>query len=322
MLRFVVWKKGNDMSEADRVFLLPGEFHVSRIPCHMATLLGSCVAVCLKNDAKPHAAMNHYLLATNPNNDADKGRFGDSSIKTIIDLMRRLDAGGSMKAKIYGGGAVVGHLGASGSDIGRKNIEMARSALKKAGIPIVDEDVGGTSGRRIYFDTAKGEVVVKTIQKTEEGARLEARRKELASRKTRVLVVDDSPLVRKILRQAIEGTADMEVIAEAGDAFEARDRILELDPDVISLDIIMPKLDGLRFLKSLMQHFPKPVVICSTIAKDKSQVASKAAEYGAVDVIDKDTLHLYKGLDVVREAYIPKIRRAAGKVVRKMMFAD
>lgn len=308
--------------DSDRIFLLPGEYHVSRVPCHMATLLGSCVAVCLRNENKPYAAMNHFLLASNPGGgDPDKGRFGDSSIETIIWLLQKLDPNGKLTAKIYGGGAVVGHLGAA-SDIGKKNIEMARSMLKKKGIPITEEDVGGTQGRRIYFDTAANKVVVKVIQKTEEGARLEEKRRELASRKTRVLVVDDSPLVRKILVQAISGTNDMEVCAEAGDAFEARDKILELDPDVISLDIIMPKLDGLKFLKSLSQHFPKPVVICSTIAKDQSQVAAKAKEYGAVDVIDKDTLHLYKGLAVVQEAYIPKIRRAAGKVVRKMMFKD
>ena len=308
--------------EGDRVFLLPGEYHVSRSACHIATLLGSCVAVCLRHESKPYAGMNHFLLATNPGGgDPDKGRYGDTSVETIIWLMEKLDPNGKMTAKIYGGGAVVGHLGAA-SDIGKKNIEMARSVLKHKGIPVIDEDVGGTQGRRIYFDTAANKVVVKVIHKTEEGARLEEKRRDLATRKTRVLVVDDSALVRKILVQAISGTSDMEVCAEAADAFEARDKILEFDPDVISLDIIMPKLDGLKFLKSLSQHFPKPVVICSTIAKDQSQVAAKAREYGAVDVIDKDTLHLYKGLAVVQEAYIPKIRLAAGKVVRKMMFKD
>ncbi len=309
-------------ASAERVFLLPGEYHVARTPCHMATLLGSCVAVCLRHESKPYAAMNHYLLSTNPSgSDPDKGRYGDSSIETIIWLMKKLDEKGKISAKIYGGGAVVGHLGTT-SDIGGKNIMMARTVLKKHGIPIVAEDVAGTRGRRIYYDTAKNEVVVKIIQKTEEGEKLEEKRRDLASRKTKVLVVDDSPLVRKILVQAISGTKDMEVCGEAGDAFEARDKILELDPDVISLDIIMPKLDGLKFLKSLSQHYPKPVVICSTIAKDQSQVAAKAKELGAVDVIDKDTLHLYKGLAVVQEAYIPKIRRASGKVVRKMMFKD
>ncbi|MDR3211661.1 MAG: response regulator [Planctomycetota bacterium] len=309
-------------AELERVFLLPGEFHVTRVNCSMATLLGSCVAVCLKSESKPYAAMNHFLLAHNPGGvEGEKGRFGDSSIETIVGLMSRLDKDGKMTAQIFGGGAVVGHLGA-GSDIGKKNIEIARTLLKRKGIPITNEEVGGTQGRRIYFDTKTNKVVVKVITKTEEGARLEEKRRDIASRKTRVLVVDDSPLVRKILVQAISGTNDMEVVGEAGDAFEARDKILELNPDVISLDIIMPKLDGLKFLKTLSQHYPKPVVICSTIAKDQSQVAAKAKEYGAVDVIDKDTLHLYQGLQVVQAAYIPKIRQAAGKVVRKIMFSD
>ncbi|MCL2001175.1 MAG: response regulator [Planctomycetes bacterium] len=309
-------------ASAERVFLLPGEYHVTRIPCQMATLLGSCVAVCLRHESKPYAAMNHYLLATNPGGgDPEKGRYGDSSIATIIWLIKKLDVHGKFTAKIYGGGAVVGHLGA-GSHIGTRNIEMARTTLKKHDIPIIAEDVGGSRGRRIYFDTAANSVEVKTVQKTDEGERLEEKRRDLATRNTKVLVVDDSPLVRKILVQAISATKDMEVCGEAGDAFEARDKILELDPDVISLDIIMPKMDGLRFLKSLSQHFPKPVVICSTIAKDQSQVAAKAKEYGAVGVIDKDTLHLYKGMSVVQQVYIPKIRMAAGKVVRKMLFKD
>jgi two-component system chemotaxis response regulator CheB len=287
----------------------------------MATLLGSCVAVCLKHETKPYAAMNHYLLATNPGggHEQEKGRFGDTSIENIVWLMKKLDENGRLTAKIYGGGAVVGHLGTT-SDIGGKNIEIARTLLKRKGIPITEEDVGGTRGRRIYFDTAANRVVVKIINKSDEAEKLMEKRKDIASRKTRVLVVDDSALVRKILVKAIDSTKDMEVCGQAGDAFEARDRILELDPDVISLDIIMPKLDGLKFLKSLSQHYPKPVVICSTIAKDQSQVAAKAKEYGAVDVIDKDKLEIYKGPEVIQQAYIPKIRMAAGKVVRKMMF--
>jgi two-component system chemotaxis response regulator CheB len=263
--------------------------------------------------------MNHYLLSHNDGNQNEKGRFGDTSIETILQIMLRLDPlASNLKARIYGGAAVVGHLGAAGTDIGVKNIEIARRMLKAKGIAIVEEDVGGFSGRRIYFDTARHNITVKTIQKSEDAARLEEKRKDLAGRKTRVLVVDDSPLVRKILSAAIAATNDMEVIGEAGDAYEARDKILELNPDVISLDIIMPKLDGLAFLKSLSQHFPKPVVICSTIAKDQSQAALKAKEYGAVDVVDKDALRIYQGPEVMKQVYIPKLRAAAMKVVRKL----
>ena len=242
--------------------------------------------------------------------------------------MQKLDADLSrLKARVYGGAAVVSHLNSpsGGSDIGTRNIEVARQALRARKIPIVEEHVGGTHGRRLYFDTARRQVTVKTIVKSGEpdvASELAAKRKEISGRKTRVLVVDDSALVRKLLTQAIQGTQDMEVCGEAADAFEARDMILEHDPDVISLDIIMPKLDGLKFLKSLSQHYPKPVVICSTIAKDSSQVAAKAREYGAVDVIDKDSLKLYQGMEVVRAAYIPKIRMAAIKVVRKKSFNE
>jgi chemotaxis receptor (MCP) glutamine deamidase CheD/ActR/RegA family two-component response regulator len=304
----------------EKVFLLPGEYHVSRAPCQIATLLGSCVSVCVYHKVKSYAAMNHYLLSTAQGSDKEKGRYGDSSTETIIWLLRKLDETPNMlEAKIYGGARVVSHLGAQ-SDIGDRNILMARQVLKDNGIPLKEEDVGGTRGRRIYFDTLTKEVTVKVVQKSEEADKLERKRIDIATRNTRVLIVDDSPLVRKILRQAIETSPGLEVCGEAEDAFEARDLILETDPDVISLDIIMPKLDGLKFLKSLSQHYPKPVVICSTIAKDKSAVAQRALDYGAVDVIDKDTLHLYRGLEAVRQAYIPKLKLAAGRVVRKKIF--
>ena len=316
--------------ETERVFLLPGEYHVTRTPCQIATLLGSCVSVCLSHETQAFAAMNHYLLAENSKDDPDKGRYGDTAIEALLGILSKYEPNmGRFKARLYGGAAVVSGLtGAGGTDIGRHNIEMARRILRGRGIPVAEEDVGGTSGRRIYFDTALRQVTVKTILKAGEGgasalaADLAAKRKDIASRKTRVLVVDDSPLVRKLLVQAIEGTQDLEVCGEAGDAFEARDLIVQREPDVISLDIIMPKLDGLKFLKALMRHYPKPVVICSTIAKDASQVALKAKEYGAVDVVDKDTLKLYQGMETVRAAYIPKIRNAAVKVVRKLQFND
>ncbi len=307
--------------EEQRVFLLPGEYHVARRATRMATLLGSCVSVCLSHSSQTYAAMNHFMLGEAPTPDvSDKGRYGDTATETIVWLMKKLDPNvRALRARLYGGAAVVGHLGTI-SDIGLRNISAARRVLEGHGIRVVDEDVGGQHGRRIYFDTASGKVTVKRIQKSEETERLAQRRAEIASRNTRVLIVDDSALVRKILRQAVENADGLEVCGEAGDAFAARNLILETDPDVISLDIIMPRMDGLKFLKKLSSHYPKPVVICSTIAKDDSDIAARAREYGAVDVVDKDKLALYKGQDVVQREYIPKLRRAAAKVVRKKIF--
>ncbi len=307
--------------EKERVFLLPGEYHVSRRECEIATLLGSCVAVTLSHVDKPCGAMNHFLLSQANNSEMDKGRYGDTSTKTIIWLMQKIDPDiTNFRAGIYGGAAVISHLTSSPGEIGTRNIEMARSVLKAAGIKIIDENVGGKLGKRIYFDTANGKVRVKDIVKSGEAAKIAEKREKIATRNTRVLVVDDSPLVRKILCEAINSSPGMEVCGEAGDAYEARDMIISEEPDVVSLDIIMPKMDGLKFLKKLSQHFPTPVVICSTIAKDNSDISSKAKEYGAVDVVDKDKLEIYKGLDTLKAAYIPKIARAAGRTVRKLTF--
>jgi two-component system chemotaxis response regulator CheB len=261
--------------------------------------------------------MNHYLLAEAGAPTNDVGRYGNVSTPKMIALVEKLLKGAKgLEASIFGGAAVNNHLSVGGG-IGERNIEVAREILGAHRIPVRREDVGGTVGRRIYFNTESGEIEVRVNRNTDEAKRLADRRAEISSRNTRVLVVDDSPLVRKVLCRAIGESNGIEVCGEAEDAFEARDLILSTDPDVISLDIIMPKMDGLKFLRKLSQHFPKPVVICSTIAKDESDIARKAIEYGAVDVVDKETLELYKGMEVVKGAYVPKLKQAAIRVVRK-----
>ncbi len=310
----------NQANDSKRVFLLPGEYHVSRTKCEIATLLGSCVSVTLKHKTLPCGGMNHFLLDRAPAGNTDKGRYGDTSLQTMIWLLKKVDQNlANFRAGIYGGAAVVNNLNnGGGSDIGSRNIALAREFLKAHRISVTAEEVGGNSGRRIYFDTETGAVTTKVILKSEEARKLAKKRQDIASRNTRVLIVDDSPLVRKILRAAVEASNGLEVCGEAGDAYEARDMIISNDPDVVSLDIIMPKMDGLKFLKKLSQHLPKPVVICSTIAKDSSDITSRAYEYGALAVIDKDTLELYKGMEVVKAKYIPTIRRVAGMVAKKL----
>jgi two-component system chemotaxis response regulator CheB len=106
-------------------------------------------------------------------------------------------------------------------------------------------------------------------------------------RKTRVLVVDDSAVVRKLLADAIRREPDMEVAGGAADPFAARDLILRLEPDVVTLDIEMPRMDGLTFLKRLMAHHPMPVIIVSSLTQSGSAATIEALRAGAVDVIPK-----------------------------------
>ena len=108
-----------------------------------------------------------------------------------------------------------------------------------------------------------------------------------ATRRIRVLVVDDSALARRAIRDALEQDPGIEVVGVAGDAYIAREKILALDPDVITLDLEMPRMDGLTFLKILRAHHPVPVVVVSSLTPQGSAKALEALAAGAVEVLDK-----------------------------------
>ncbi len=113
---------------------------------------------------------------------------------------------------------------------------------------------------------------------------------------TRVLIVDDSAVVRSILSRRFT-EAGLEVVGVAADPFVARDLILIKKPEVLTLDLEMPRMDGLTFLDRLMTHYPMPVVVLSSLTEARSEMALKALELGAVDVIAKPTSGLAEGLE-------------------------
>jgi two-component system chemotaxis response regulator CheB len=116
----------------------------------------------------------------------------------------------------------------------------------------------------------------------------------------RVLVVDDSALVRKVLTDHLSQYSDIEVVGSAVDPYNARDLILQLKPDVITLDIEMPRMDGLSFLAKLMKHYPLPVVVVSSLTPKNSETAIRALELGAVEVMCKPGSALSAG-DISRQ---------------------
>lgn len=105
----------------------------------------------------------------------------------------------------------------------------------------------------------------------------------------RVLVVDDSAIVRKVFTEELSKEEDITVIGTAADPYIARDKIVKLNPDVITLDIEMPRMDGLTFLKKIMQYAPMPVIIVSSLSKKGSKIALEALSLGALEVISKPT---------------------------------
>ena len=103
----------------------------------------------------------------------------------------------------------------------------------------------------------------------------------------KVLIIDDSAVIRKILTQELSKFDDIEIVGTAVDPYIARDKIVKLKPDVITLDLEMPRMDGLSFLVKLMKHFPMPVVVLSSLTPKNSELALKALELGAVEVLAK-----------------------------------
>lgn len=132
----------------------------------------------------------------------------------------------------------------------------------------------------------------------------------------KVLIIDDSAMIRKVFEQELSKDPEIEVVGTAPDPIVGRDKIVYLKPDVITLDIEMPRMDGLTFLGKLMKHYPLPVVVVSSLAKKGGEVALKAMELGAVEVLSKPGSAYSVG--DMSEQLIEKVKAAARVKVSKL----
>ena len=133
----------------------------------------------------------------------------------------------------------------------------------------------------------------------------------------RVVVVDDSALVRSLLAEIINRQSDMECVGTANDPLIAREMIRELNPDVITLDIEMPKMDGIDFLGRLMRLRPMPVVMISTLTERGADITMRALELGAVDFVAKPRIGLADGIKELASQIVDKVRVAASAHIRR-----
>ncbi len=134
----------------------------------------------------------------------------------------------------------------------------------------------------------------------------------------RVLVVDDSALVRRLLTEMLSSTRDIEVVGTAADAHAAREKIKQLDPDVITLDVEMPRMDGITFLRNLMRLRPMPVVMVSSLTEKGADVTLDALALGAVDYLSKPKIDLAATFTDYRDELADKIRAAARASVKAL----
>jgi two-component system chemotaxis response regulator CheB len=128
----------------------------------------------------------------------------------------------------------------------------------------------------------------------------------------RVLVVDDSALVREILSKGLALDPEIEVVGSAVDPYVARDKIVELHPDVLTLDVEMPRMDGVEFLKRLMPQYPLPVLMVSALTQAGKRITLEALEAGAVDFVTKPASEVARGLNDMLDELRLKVKMAAG----------
>lgn len=136
------------------------------------------------------------------------------------------------------------------------------------------------------------------------------------TKKTKVLVIDDSALIRQLLTEILNSDPEIEVIGAAADPIIARDKIKQLNPDVLTLDVEMPKMDGVTFLKNLMRLHPMPVVMVSSLTGRGADITLEALEIGAVDFVTKPKIDVSHSLQHYSEEIIYKVKAAANARVR------
>lgn len=278
------------------------ELIVTSEPIVVSTVLGSCVSVCLFSEFAKGGGIIHYALPELLNKSKDDPlRFGDYAIQKLVETTcHHLELKPSqLKAKIVGGANNIASETTS-RQIGFENVALAKKLLADYGIPIVGQDVGGIRGRKILFHIQSGRLQVAFVG--HKGSRPSALKAiELPVKKThdvvrvnkkkvRVLIVDDSKTIRELLTKILGSDPNIEVVGQAEDPLKAELLIPTAKPDVVTLDVHMPRMTGVEWLKTLLPKYRLPVVMITSLEMKDGNEVFEAMELGAIDYIQKPSL--------------------------------
>jgi two-component system chemotaxis response regulator CheB len=272
-----------------KVFLQPGELAFQKEPAHITTIVGSCISVCIWDKDLHYGGMCHYYLPTRSQQHSPDNNYGE---KAIPNLLKKFKHAGSLHrslvAKIVGGGHVIDVELGSDRDVGDANIKIAVETLGKFAIPIVGRAIGGQHGKKVSFNTATGLVEFQNLRRQSD--------KDQKSQKIKVLIIDDAKPIRMIYRKMIERDPDFEIIGEADEPLSALKIIARTPPDVMTLDLKMPVMDGITYLRTHWQKNPIPLVVISSLNLEESADIFDAMELGAFDYMQKPTFSDLEGL--------------------------
>lgn len=292
------------------IYVLPGKKAAAKNPVEITTILGSCVSVILYDEGAKCGGLNHFLLPQPLRPEASSWRYGVDAIPALIEDLLALGASREkLVAKVYGGANVLKDV-QIGASIGKRNIEFALETLEKQGIRIVEKSVGGEYCRKIAFNV--GDFSVRQTIINYDGGNFEdvsGYRPLRSPKKIKVAIIDDSATVRTLFSN-IFTKSGLEVVGTAIDAYQAREIIINQKPDVITLDIEMPRMNGVIFLEKLMQHMPMPVVMVSSLGS-QGEAAIRSLDLGAVEFIHKPSQYDPAVLKQLGEMLVEKVKAAA-----------
>jgi CheY-like chemotaxis protein len=259
----------------------------------------------------------------------------------INEMIKRGATRSTMEAKVFGGGAVIS--GMNTINVGERNTAFVLDYLRTERITVVSKDVMDIYPRKVCFLPASGKAMVKRLASTNTGCWWRRRRPPRAPLRRWPVAAARStcsdPARREFGKLHVKITrgggrrfgpgarpagrdhqpsADMTCVGAAADPLVAREMIRNLNPDVITLDVEMPRMDGIDFLSRLMRLRPMPVVMVSTLTERGAEVTLKALELGAVDFVAKPKIGIADGLRQLGEDITDKIRTAAKATVRRL----
>jgi two-component system chemotaxis response regulator CheB len=304
----------------DTHYLYPGKLAAFKNETVISTLLGSCVAVAIHDPVAKVGGLNHYLLPEGAPGETMNARYGVYAIPKLIEECIALGADRKrLQAKVYGGANVIA-VSSLGDGIGRRNIEIAEKILKENNIQVLEKNVGGESARTIKMNTADFGMI-HNVSRDPSGTNapvdVSGFRPLAVAKGVKVLVVDDSATVRTLFT-TIFTKSGLEVVGAAADAYQARELILQKKPDVITLDIEMPKMSGVMFLEKLMKHMPVPVVMVSSL-QSTGEAAMKSLELGAIEFVHKPSQFDPAVLKDLAGMLVEKVRAAASVNILKKL---
>ncbi len=332
-----------------------GEIYISKQPTLVTTVVGSCIAFCVWDRRLRIGAMSHFALPStdmiHSPNKKDSYYCGNIAIKALFREFKKMGSHPQDIVVKLAGGAKV--LGTVDSTIGQRNIEMSREICSEYAIKIAGESVGGNTGTKVRFDTASGDLYIQNLahsvtQKVIAKEHEIIAKKNLAwnisdeqnkgknfaqnssndqpkvvNRPIRVLIVDDSKVIQTLFKAMLEKDEQFEIFGIANDPLEAENLMSDAKPDVITLDMQMPHMDGLSYLKNYLIQRRMPVIMVSGLSYSEGDLAFKALEFGAVDFVEKPESHRIQEFtatfkEKIRTAYSIKNKYTCFQAAKKL----